>query len=208
MSRRAAARPARPRCARPAPRRRRGRLDRIRARRHGWRPAPVGPVPRRPDQPLPRLDGVRSASWSSTSCCSAGAHAAETAAARHKRQPLGRRSSGSRSASACSRSSCAGSGSTADRCSRDRGRPPARARRTGRPTSPTSPGDYEPEFATGPVLIVLGLLAIAIAPGCIAYRARRRRLAAAAGVARCPRSRTCSTRRSTTSGPRRTRGGR
>ncbi len=37
---------------------------------------------------------------------------------------------------------------------------------------------YEPEFATGPVLIVLGLLAIAIAMWAIAYRARRRNLPA------------------------------
>ena len=35
---------------------------------------------------------------------------------------------------------------------------------------------YEPEFATGPVLIVLGVLAIAIVGWLIAYRARRRSL--------------------------------
>lgn len=35
---------------------------------------------------------------------------------------------------------------------------------------------YEPEFATGPVLIVLGLLAIAIVLWVVAYRARRRSL--------------------------------
>ena len=33
---------------------------------------------------------------------------------------------------------------------------------------------YEPEFATGPVLIVLGLLAVAIVMWAVAYRARRR----------------------------------
>ena len=42
--------------------------------------------------------------------------------------------------------------------------------------SPTSPGDYEPEFATGPVLLILGLLAIALTTWGIAHRARRRRL--------------------------------
>jgi Domain of unknown function (DUF4129) len=35
---------------------------------------------------------------------------------------------------------------------------------------------YEPEFATGPVLIVLGVLAVAIIAWIIAYRARRRSL--------------------------------
>jgi len=40
----------------------------------------------------------------------------------------------------------------------------------------TAPGDYEPEFATGPVIVVLGLLAVAVAAWIIAYRARRRRL--------------------------------
>jgi len=35
---------------------------------------------------------------------------------------------------------------------------------------------YEPEFATGPVLIVLGVLAVAIVTWVIAYRARRRSL--------------------------------
>ena len=35
---------------------------------------------------------------------------------------------------------------------------------------------YEPEFATGPVLIVLGVLAVAIIGWMIAYRARRRSL--------------------------------
>ena len=46
------------------------------------------------------------------------------------------------------------------------------------PTDATTPapGAYEPEFATGPVLIVLGLLVVAIAAWVIAYRARRRRL--------------------------------
>lgn len=37
--------------------------------------------------------------------------------------------------------------------------------------------EYRPEFATGPVLVVLGLLVVAIAAWMIAYRARRRRLA-------------------------------
>jgi len=40
----------------------------------------------------------------------------------------------------------------------------------------TAPGVYQPEFATGPVLVVLGLLAVAIAAWVISYRARRRRL--------------------------------
>jgi len=39
------------------------------------------------------------------------------------------------------------------------------------------PDVYRPEFATGPVLIVLGLLAIAAAAWYLSYRARRRRLA-------------------------------
>lgn len=42
--------------------------------------------------------------------------------------------------------------------------------------SPTSPGNYEPEFATGPVVLILGLLAIVLMTWGIAYRARRRRL--------------------------------
>ncbi len=42
--------------------------------------------------------------------------------------------------------------------------------------SRTSPGNYEPEFATGPVLLILGLLAIALTTWGIAHRARRRRL--------------------------------
>lgn len=50
-----------------------------------------------------------------------------------------------------------------------------------RPTSPaagnaTAPGDYQPEFATGPVLVVLGLIAVAVAAWYLSYRARRRRL--------------------------------
>ena len=40
----------------------------------------------------------------------------------------------------------------------------------------TGPGDYQPEFATGPVLVVLGLLAVAVAAWYLSYRARRRRL--------------------------------
>ncbi len=39
-----------------------------------------------------------------------------------------------------------------------------------------TPPKYEPEFATGPVLIVLGVLAVAITMWAIAYRARRRSL--------------------------------
>ena len=42
--------------------------------------------------------------------------------------------------------------------------------------APEAAPGYEPEFATGPVLIVLGLLATAIAMWAIAYRARRRSL--------------------------------
>lgn len=50
-----------------------------------------------------------------------------------------------------------------------------------RPGSPlagstTAPDQYQPQFATGPVLIVLGLLAVAIAAWYLSYRARRRRL--------------------------------
>jgi hypothetical protein len=37
-------------------------------------------------------------------------------------------------------------------------------------------GDYQPEFATGPVLVVVALLAIAVAAWYVSYRARRRRL--------------------------------
>jgi hypothetical protein len=44
---------------------------------------------------------------------------------------------------------------------------------------PAIPGNYRPEFATGPVLVVLVLLAIAIATWYLSYRARRRRLAPA-----------------------------
>lgn len=40
----------------------------------------------------------------------------------------------------------------------------------------TAPDEYRPEFATGPVLVVLGLLVVAIAAWIVAYRARRRRL--------------------------------
>ncbi len=39
-----------------------------------------------------------------------------------------------------------------------------------------APGDYRPEFATRPVLLVLGLLAVAVAAWYLSYRARRRRL--------------------------------
>ncbi len=42
--------------------------------------------------------------------------------------------------------------------------------------APSAAPRYEPEFATGPVLIVLGLLAVAVAMWAIAYRARRRSL--------------------------------
>ena len=44
------------------------------------------------------------------------------------------------------------------------------------PGSATAAGAYQPEFATGPVLVVLGLLAIAMAAWYLSYRARRRRL--------------------------------
>jgi hypothetical protein len=50
-----------------------------------------------------------------------------------------------------------------------------------RPASPAgdiarAPADYRPEFATGPVLVVLALLAVAVAAWYLSYRARRRRL--------------------------------
>ena len=50
-----------------------------------------------------------------------------------------------------------------------------------RPTNQASanapgPGDYQPEFATGPVIVVLALLAVAVATWYLSYRARRRRL--------------------------------
>jgi len=50
-----------------------------------------------------------------------------------------------------------------------------------RPASPaagnaTAPGHYQPEFATGPVLVVVALLAVAVAAWYFSYRARRRRL--------------------------------
>ena len=60
-------------------------------------------------------------------------------------------------------------------------RQPISARIRPLPASPdgaavTAPGDYEPEFATGPVLVILGLLAVAVAAWYLSYRARRRRL--------------------------------
>ena len=51
---------------------------------------------------------------------------------------------------------------------------PGPANRAG--VNATAPGDYRPEFATGPVLVFLGLLAIAVAAWYLSYRARRRRL--------------------------------
>jgi len=42
--------------------------------------------------------------------------------------------------------------------------------------STPTPGGYEAEFATGPVLIVVGLLVVAVAAWYFAYRARRRSL--------------------------------
>jgi hypothetical protein len=42
-------------------------------------------------------------------------------------------------------------------------------------TGAASPGDYRPEFATGPVLIVLALLAMTLCAWYLASRARRRR---------------------------------
>ena len=41
---------------------------------------------------------------------------------------------------------------------------------------PAAPADYRPEFATGPVLVVLALLGVAIAGWYLSYRARLRRL--------------------------------
>ena len=90
-------------------------------------------------------------------------------------QPLGDVRRRSRSASACSRSSSAVvwvDGGPVQAVA-DRLRPGSRGSTDA--TTP-APGTYEPEFATGPVLIVLGLLVVAIATWVIAYRARRRRL--------------------------------
>ena len=52
---------------------------------------------------------------------------------------------------------------------RDQFRPGAARRGNG-----VKPGDYQPEFATGPVLVVLALLAIAIGAWYLSHRARRR----------------------------------
>lgn len=46
----------------------------------------------------------------------------------------------------------------------------------GRADAPPPPNTYEPEFATGPVLVVLGLLALIAAAWFLSERARRRRL--------------------------------
>ena len=67
---------------------------------------------------------------------------------------------------------------------------------------------YEPEFATGPVLIVLGLLAIAVVTWLIAYRARRRSLPPADRFALPGAWRISSRRRSTTCGRKPIREGR
>ena len=45
------------------------------------------------------------------------------------------------------------------------------------------PGGYEPQFATGPVLVVLALLAVAAVAWYLSHRARRRRLEPHAGHA-------------------------
>ena len=73
-------------------------------------------------------------------------------------------------------SSCAGSRSTRACASVSRLRPPLGANRSGERATSARPTEYQPQFATGPVLVVVALVAIAVVAWYLSYRARRSKL--------------------------------
>ncbi len=147
-------RPARPRGAASPARRGRGRVDRRRPRRHRQHP----PAGRQASSTslislYLLLMVVRRRPLVVHPLCPQG-RGREAISAKAPSQPLGDVRRRSRSASACSRSSCAGSRWTRACASGSQfGSPTRPTRRTGL-TTPQAASGFQPEFATGPVLVV------------------------------------------------------